>query len=82
MWLFRFFCFFLLLREIYSNAHLYSYGTQNGDTYVWPSDDGSSGRVTLSTSFGFFGETYSALWVSIHYMPFFSNFLKKRFAYF
>ena len=46
------------------DPHFYPYGQDAGDVFMEPEDDGSSGNVSLSIPFGFFGNYYSWLWVS------------------
>ena len=45
--------------------NFYPYGIDNGDTLVPTNDDGSSGRVDISSPFPFFDQNHNSLFVSM-----------------
>lgn len=45
--------------------NFYPFGTSEGDNVVPRNDDGSSGKLSVSTSFPFFGQNHNSLFVSI-----------------
>ena len=50
------------------DTHFLPYGSDAGDSTVPRSDDDSSGLLTLSIPFGFFGNNYNQLWVQKMYI--------------
>ena len=45
--------------------NFYPFGESEGDQVVTPNDDGSSGEVSISFPFPFFGQDHNSLFVSI-----------------
>ena len=45
--------------------NFYPFGESEGDQVVPPNDDGSSGEVSISFPFPFFGQDHNSLFVSI-----------------
>ena len=45
--------------------NFYPFGESEGDKVVTPNDDGSSGEVSISFPFPFFGQDHNSLFVSI-----------------
>ena len=45
--------------------NFYPFGVSEGDKVVTPNDDGSSGEVSISFPFPFFGQDHNSLFVSI-----------------
>ena len=64
------FCVALLLLAIGKEtvaiplAEFYPFGSEAGDSSLAANDDGSSGSITLSFSFPFFGTDYRMVYVS------------------
>ena len=46
-------------------GNFYPFGESEGDKVVTPNDDGSSGEVSISFPFPFFGQEHDSLFVSI-----------------
>ena len=46
------------------SGSFFSYGSGSGDSWLSPNDDGSTGEISLSTPFQFFGNSKSSLWVN------------------
>ena len=45
--------------------HFYPYGPAVGDKTIAPNDDGSSGKLPISTQFPYFDERHDSLYVSL-----------------
>ena len=57
-------CILFCVGFVATATHLYPYGPTNRDETVSVNDDSSSGPVTISPAFTFFGEDYGYLYVS------------------
>ena len=48
-----------------SLSEFYPYGANEGDTFLQPNDDGSSGEINISVLFPYFDQYHDSLYVSI-----------------